>query len=246
MAAVESVLADLHATINERLSELAQVGEDRKHAARDAVAEALHALLLHLATSDCAEQERRTLDSALSEQALSLKGGLLKALKQCALHRAFLGLPLLMEQTRQLLAGAPAKGVASYLEDALCTDIDACEDPRALVSVQEVHQFFTGVGRLKKELHGVELPAAAKKSCRTCVNRAARAFAALEQKLRKQAAQTGPASKPKVYEMEKDFRVEEQKELEAQYNAREMGLDAMFDKAMQLKNDRAKDAMSRK
>ena len=131
--------------------------------ARAALSEALNALLLHVATNDCGEEERRELDGALSPDAAALKGALLKALKVCALYRAFLGLPSLMEETRRLLSAAPAKGAASYLEEALCADIDACADPRALVCVQEVLRYMSGDGKLKKELAGFEMSGPAKK-----------------------------------------------------------------------------------
>jgi hypothetical protein len=95
-------------------------------AARAAVAEALHACLLEISTRDVPPDERRQVDVALSADAAALKGALFKALKSCSLHRAFLGLPATLEATRLLLAAAPAKGVATYMETELCADIDAC------------------------------------------------------------------------------------------------------------------------
>ena len=70
---------------------------------------------------------RQAVDMALSPDAAALKGALFKALKSCELHRAFLGLPATLEATRLLLAAAPAKGVATYLETDLCADISACQ-----------------------------------------------------------------------------------------------------------------------
>lgn len=100
-------------------------------AARAAVAEALHACLHEISTRDVPPDERRQVDVALSADASSLKGALFKALKSCALHRAFLGLPATLEATRLLLAAAPAKGVATYIETDLCADIDTCRSRRA-------------------------------------------------------------------------------------------------------------------
>lgn len=242
---MDAEIAGLHTTLRERLTTLSEADDGGKQAARDSTAAALHELLLYVASNDVCEEPRRALDNSVNENAMALTGGLLKALKLCKLHRAFQGLPLVKEQTRRLLADPKrVKGVASYLEDALCSDIDQCDDPRALLCVQEVHRFFIGVGMLKKELGGFDLPAPAKKSCRTVVNRAEKAFAALERKNRTHAVQAN-AQKPKVYEVEKDFRIEEREEADAQYNALAMGMDAMFDKAVQLKNEKAKKAMSR-
>ena len=42
--------------------------------ARAALSETLNALLLHVATNDCGEEERRELDGALSPDAAALKG----------------------------------------------------------------------------------------------------------------------------------------------------------------------------
>lgn len=129
---------------------LAKADEAATPDARAALAKSLHALLLDVASRDVEEATRREIDMSLSEEAVALKGALFKALKLCKLHRAFLGLPALKEETRKLLAAAPAKGVSTYLETELCKDIDECKEPRALIAVREVHEFFTGVGRLKK------------------------------------------------------------------------------------------------
>jgi hypothetical protein len=96
--------------------------------ARAAVAEVLHACLFEVSTREVPPDERRVVDVALSAAAASLKGALFRALKSCALHRAFLGLPATLEATRLLLAAAPAKGVATYMETDLCADIDRCRD----------------------------------------------------------------------------------------------------------------------
>ena len=53
------------------------------------------------------------LDAAL------LKGSVLAALKGCAHYPALLVLPQLLETTRKILCAAPAKGVATFLIDAL-------------------------------------------------------------------------------------------------------------------------------
>ena len=151
------------AEVQRQREAVASASEETLGDARTALSEAVNALLKHVASTDVAEAERKQLDSALAADAAALKGALLKALKVCALYRAFLGLPSLMEETRRLLSAAPAKGVASYLEEALCADIDACTDPRALVCVQEVLRYMSGDGKLKKELAGFEMSGPAKK-----------------------------------------------------------------------------------
>eukprot|EP00965_Chrysotila_dentata_P067726 2241147-Pleurochrysis_carterae.AAC.3 len=87
-------------------------------AAKERVAQSVRSLLLHVAQQDLGDEERRIADGMLcaSGNPKALKGGLLKALKLSETHRGFLGLPALMEETRKLLAAAPAKGVSSYLE----------------------------------------------------------------------------------------------------------------------------------
>ena len=129
----------------------------------------MHALLLHAAAED-AEDARRNLDAALAADAAALKNALLKALRSCALHRAFLGLPALLEETRRLLTAASAKLVATTLETELCADVEACEDARALGCVVEVLNVLLGSGKLE-ELGGFDLTAPAKKSCRTASTR---------------------------------------------------------------------------
>eukprot|EP00908_Phaeocystis_cordata_P024603 Transcript_7061.p1 GENE.Transcript_7061~~Transcript_7061.p1 ORF type:complete len:232 (+),score=101.01 Transcript_7061:111-806(+) len=225
----------LLATVRAERDAVASADEAALGDARAALSEALNALLLHVATTDVPEDDRRALDAALSPDAAALKGALLKALKVCALHRAFLGLPALMEETRKLLTAAPAKGVATYLEVELCADIDACTDPRALVCVQEVLKHLSGDGKLKKELGGFELSGPAKKSCRTASNRASKAFIAMEAAQRQQAMANGQ-QKPRQFEMDRDVRVEDAELAQARYDSNVSGLDKMFDQAMAMKN----------
>lgn len=212
-------------------------------ASRAALADALQRLLHEVASKDVAEDARRAIDASLVPHAVALKGALFKALKACSLHRAFTGLPTLMEETRRLLAGAPAKGVASYLEVELCADVDLCTDPRALLCVQEVLAFMVASGRLKKDLGGFDLPAPSKKSCRTAANRASKRFLQLESEQR-QRQQAGASSKPAVYDMpegslmDRDVRVEDAERAEARYAANVQGLDSMFEAAMKIKNGR--------
>jgi hypothetical protein len=91
---------------------------DKLPSAREALAEAVDALLSDIGVRDVEETERRSLDAALAPHAAEMKGALLKALRVCHCSRGFLGLPALMEETRKLLCAAPAKGVATYLEEA--------------------------------------------------------------------------------------------------------------------------------
>ena len=164
--------------------------------AKAAQTAALHALLLHVAAEDVAEDARRALDAALAADAAALKNALLKALRSCALHRAFLGLPALLEETRRLLTAASAKLVATTLETELCADVEACEDARALGCVVEVLNVLLGSGKLKKELGGFDLSAPAKKSCRTALNKATRRLeAAQQQQRRAEAAPPPPPSR---------------------------------------------------
>ena len=84
-------------------------------------------------------------------------------------------------------------------------------------------------------LDGVQLPATHKKTCRTVVNRTARAHEEREQRLRQQAAQgEGASSKPRVYELEKDTRLEDAQEEEERERAKLAAMDSMSEKAMQL------------
>ena len=141
-----------------------------------------------MAAEDVAEDARRNLDAALAADAAALKNALLKALRACALHRAFLGLPALLEETRRLLTAASAKLVATTLETELCADVEACEDARALGCVVEVLNVLLGSGKLKKELGGFDLSAPAKKSCRTALNKATRRLEAAQQQQRRAEA----------------------------------------------------------
>ena len=133
----------------------------------------------------------RRLDAALAADAAALKNALLKALRACALHRAFLGLPALLEETRRLLTAASAKLVATTLR-SLCADVEACEDARALGCVVEVLNVLLGSGKLKKELGGFDLSAPAKKSCRTALNKATRRLEAA----RSDRAESSPPPPP--------------------------------------------------
>ena len=55
-------------------------------------------------------------------------------------------------------------------------------------------------------------------------------------RLRQQAAQgEGASSKPRVYELEKDARLEDAQEEEEREEAKLAAIDSMFEKAMQLK-----------
>ena len=152
--AVAPALAPLLKRVEAEIAAVAAADEATLSDARTALAASLHALLLEVSSNDVEEGARRLLDVTLSKESTALKGALLKALKECRMHRAFLGPPALKEAPRKLLAAAPAKGVASYLEIELCDDIGSCEDLRALLAVREVHEFFVGARRLKKARNG--------------------------------------------------------------------------------------------
>ena len=213
---------------------------DKLPNAREQLAEAVKEVLTQVASNDVPEQERRALDSALSPHAADLKGALLKALRLCSCARGFLGLPALMEETRKLVCAAPAKGVATYLEEALCKDIDSCaNDARALAAVRDLmahllgNSLETGKPRLKKELGGHELAAPHKKSCRTASNRAARALEALELAAKQEQvrlANQAQSSTSRGYEMERDVRLDDAEDEARRAAARSAGLDAMFAK----------------
>jgi hypothetical protein len=213
---------------------------DKLPSAREKLAEAVQELLTQVASNDVPELERRALDSALSPHAADLKGALLKALRLCSCARGFIGLPALMEETRKLLCAAPAKGVATYLEEALCKDIDSCaDDARALAAVRDLmavmtgNSLETGKPRLKKELGGHDLPAPHKKSCRTASNRASRALEVLEIAARKEQlrlANQAQGSTSRVYEMERDVRLDDAEDEARRASARSVGLDAVFAK----------------
>ena len=204
---------------------------DKLPNAREALAEAVADLLLDVASRDADEVELRALDTALAPHAVDLKGALLKALRVCACARGFLGLPALMEETRRLLCAAPAKGCATYLEDALAADIAACTSLPMLRTVIDLLSFMQGQGRLKKELGGFDLPAPHKKSCRTALNRATKQIDALEAAQAKRSTTiwnpTNPA-KPSVVEMERDYRLDEAEESTARELGRAAAMDALF------------------
>lgn len=208
--------------------------EQLKSAKRGALCDDLHALLLDIATRDIDDAARRKVDGALVPQATLLKGALLKALRVSALHRGLLGLDGLLEQTRRLLAGAPPKGVASYLETDLVADIEGCRDARALSCVQQTLGFMTGAGRLKKELGGVDLGAGHKKSCRTAINAAGRALAALENERARERLNSVQQQQPVIHAPETDVRVEDRAIAEARERELAAGIDLAFGRAVQL------------
>lgn len=215
----------LLAELQSRRNGVAAAEGDALAPARDALADALAALLYNVASRDAPEDERRTLDSTLAPDAAALKGALLKSLRVAALHRAFLGLPALMEATRRLLCAAPAKGVATYLEEALCADLAACAEPRAVASVAEVLSFMAGNGRLKKELGGFDLAAPHKKSVRTALNRATRRLAEVESAMRQAS---GPLPPPPKHEMERDVRLDDAEDAAAREASCVAAVDSLF------------------
>ena len=204
---------------------------DKLPSAREDLAEAMHSLLCEVSATDMAEVERRSLDAALSPHAADLKSALLKALRVCMCARGLLGLPALMEETRKLLCAAPAKGVATYLEQALCADIDNCSQPRALAAVRDLMHIMTGTNpetgtpRLKKELGGHLLPTSHKKSCRTALNKAVKALDALEAASRE--AQQARRPPPRV-EMERDVRLDDAEDAARRTAAHQAGMDTLF------------------
>jgi hypothetical protein len=198
--------------------------------ARERMAAAVHALLSDVATREADEDERRSIDSILAPEAASLKGALLKALRLCLLARGFLGLPALMEETRRLLCAAPAKGVATYLEEALCKDIVLCKDGRALASVCDLCNFLLGQGRLKKELGGFDLPTPHKKSVRTALNRAKAALDIIEAERRREA-RAAAVPKPPKYEMERDVRLDDAEDAARREEAQQAAMDKLFAEA---------------
>ena len=205
--------------------------------AKAAQTAALHALLLHVAAEDVAEDARRALDAALAADAAVLKNALLKALRACALHRAFLGLPATLEATRQLLTKASAKLVATTLEAELCADCERCEDARALGCVVEVLNVCLGSGKLKKELGGFDLSAPAKKSARTALNKASRRLEVVQQQQAQAAAAAAPAKPPPAAKIvDRDVRLEDREAEEARAAAHAGAMDAMFERAMALKD----------
>jgi hypothetical protein len=205
---------------------------DKLPSAREALAEAVEALLSDVASREVEETERRALDAALAPHAASLKGALLKALRVCSCARGFLGLPAVLEQTRRLLTAAPAKGVSTYLEDNLCKDIGSCTDARALAAVADVQSALLGQGRLKKDLGGFDLPAPHKKSCRTALNRATKALTELEAAERVAAAASNASTRPaQRFHMERDVRLDDAEEAASREAGRSQGLDALFDQA---------------
>ena len=222
---------------------LASLGmdSDKLPNAREDLADAVQALLSEVGANDVGEVERRALDGALSPHAAELKGALLKALRVVACARGFLGLPALMEETRKLLCAAPAKGVATYVEEALCADITRCHDRRTLAAVVDLmavmsgNSLETGKPRLKKDLGGADLPPPHKKSCRTALNRAAKGLEALEAAARKEQQASGgkaAASARRSAEMDRDVRLDDADDAARRAAAHQSGMDALFSQAL--------------
>ena len=197
----------------------------------------MQALLSEVGANDVDEVERRALDGALSPHAAELKGALLKALRVVACARGFLGLPALMEETRKLLCAAPAKGVATYVEEALCADITRCHDRRALAAVVDLmavmsgNSLETGKPRLKKDLGGADLPPPHKKSCRTAL---AKGLEALEAAARKEQQASGgkAAASARRSEMDRDVRLDDADDAARRAAAHQSGMDALFSQAL--------------
>ena len=203
-------------------------GAEALAAARADLAEALHGCLLEVAQGDVPEEERQALDAALCAETTGLRGALFKGLRACALHRAFLGLPRLLEATRLLLTAAPAKGVATFFEIDLCADIDASSSLRDLDCVLQVLDVLLGGRRLKKDL-GTDLPAFHKKSVRTALNRAKKAFGALEAEAHVQQVTARQAAQTITYEMpDTDCRREDEEREARRCEAHSAGIDAML------------------
>ena len=209
---------------------------DKLPSVREAMAEAIEALLIDCGKPDAPPppEELRAIDEALAPHAADLKGGLLKALRLCSCAIGLLRLHLLCEQTRRLLCAAPAKGVATYLEEALCADIDKCASPQCLSATAELMNFMLAQNRLKRELAGHELPAPHKKSVRTTLNRATKKLADVEAQIRKQQQ---PSQPKKGVIMDRDVRLDDAEEAERREAANAAAMDALFAKASITKDD---------
>ena len=97
--------------------------------------------------------------------------------------------------------------MATYLEEALCADIDACAEARDVAAVADMLGFLLAQGKLKKELGGHELPTPHKKSVRTALNRATKRLAELEAAQRAAQRESAPPRPAPRYEMERDVRL---------------------------------------
>jgi hypothetical protein len=80
--------------------------------AKSACADALHSLLAFVASApkdELSAAVRAEIDNSIFDDAATLKWHLLRGLQRTVLHRAYLGLPKSMEQTRRFLTKMPPK-----------------------------------------------------------------------------------------------------------------------------------------
>jgi hypothetical protein len=199
--------------------------------AKSACADALHSLLAFVASApkdELSAAVRAEIDSSIFDDAATLKWHLLRGLQRTVLHRAYLGLPKSMEQTRRFLTKMPPKKMSEVLEEKLGEDLTSCTDPLELRWVGEVLTFMTGADRFKKDLGGFELNAAGKNSCRSALNRVKKQKQVLDDAAFVARTAGKPAAPTFVHE--RDFRLDDV-ERDA---SREAGVESIFERALSL------------
>lgn len=228
---------DLLAIVKEKVAEQAACGDDKdaKAAAKAALGEALNNLLMLVAKANKDQMDasvRSELDTALLADAEGLKWPLLKGLKWCILHRAYLGLPNTMEQTRRYFTNISANKCKEILEEGLSADLAKCEDSVELRWVEEVLVFMTGAGRFKKDLCGFELKGPGKNICKKMINQAKKRKQVLDGGIQC-VRQGGKTSGKGSGEIVKDFRLDEVE----RSTARTTGIETIFDQALKLSDE---------
>jgi hypothetical protein len=215
--------------LKKRIEEQGKTGnddEDAKRVAKDATKAALFELLLWISGApkeDLTAEQRHLVDTALVGQD-DLKWPLLRALEDPQKYRAFLGLPMTMEQTRKYLCQISVPKLKEILNNI---DVSAASS-QDLTWVDKVLQFMTGDGRRKKDLGGFVLMD--KSVVKAAINKASKRRKELEQASRvaEQASRAAGPQKKVEYEIERDVRVLDHERNEA----RAAAIGALIDKAV--------------
>ena len=145
--------------------------------------------------------------------------------------------PALLEETRRLLTAASAKLVATTLETELCADVEAREDARALGCVVEVQR---PPRERKARAGGFDLSAPAKKSCRTASTRRRAGSRRRSSSSAARRRAPPPPPPPAARIVDRDVRLEDREAEEARAAAHAGAIDAMFERAMAVKEAKPK------
>jgi hypothetical protein len=232
------LLATVQAKVQEQQACSDSDDKEAKTRAKDATKDALHNLFHAVSESrkeDMPEQTRKEVDAALVADAEPLKWPLLHALKNCSLHRAFLGLPQTMEQTRRFLTTVSTNKITELLSDGLCKDILTCNNAQTLQWVKQVLEFMSGADRFKKDLAGFELQGPNKQKLKAAMNQVKKLEkAAAAQQTKAQPSSVGANKTSSGDFADRDIRLVE-REREA---VRASGMAFMVDQALSSSSGR--------